>query len=461
MALALLLCGVVSFAQDDDESEIEIGGKPEPADEPPKADPKTKPKPQDANKPRAPTQPGAPGPARAPDAKVEWVDFVSADKSVTLGVPSDWQLEETSKAQGVLTFTVLLPGAKSGVALRIQSVPGMEPPGARARSELHWEQTRNSRRGRVVLDPVPYAEVEFGGSRPEFQILLPWRVGSNSFLVAFQCFPPDHELVARDLKGFAERLRTSLPDWPPIPKDYEREEKGSFVFAVHPNARKEARDLQKLIRDVERDFRKFHGKAPSNRPAPVIYVHRIHADGLALEPDLKDAKGICWADWSGQRMYVRAAALDQRKDRSEIAHSTARLCFVHWYGTVYPRWAMIGEGTVAGMLAYGDDIRPPALHQGYMGWIDTSPIVPLDKFAYADWQDMEESHSRAAAFYVHFFHFGSSKFRRAYRDFLEDCGRGVDPPAALEKHMAPIGLDKLRQECDDFRNKKVEYVLPR
>ena len=69
--------------------------------------------------------------------------------------------------------------------------------------------------------------------------------------------------------------------------------------------------------------------------------------------------------------------------------------------------------------------------------------------------------NRRSFIYVLFFHYGPSKYRKAYKGFLADLSKTCDPVAAQEKHFGSIGYDRIVLDLRNFLARKVEYVTPR
>ena len=444
IALVLLLLAPAGVAQDDGGSEIEIGGKPDPKDAPDPAD-----KPLDRE----------PIPARADGAKIEWTAVRSRNEQFTLHVPSDWRLRETPGKGDVVAFEVMAPGARVPATLDVQSVPGQVPPLSLVLDGLA-DARKHDERARVVPQPRPYALLETYGDDPKRTAYVPVRVRGNGFILRLQAIRGDYECFARDYFEIVGRLETSLPDWPVIPDSYETRAKGAFVFAVDPTAHDSLKDLQKIAARTEKSFTKLHGKPPRDTVTPVLYLHRTHSQGLALMPGLKDATGISHSDYSGQRAFFCEFKADANKDRADVAREVAELCYLRRYGLIEPVWIRVGERELAAMREYGN-LKPPKVHVGYRDWVGKASIPSLRDLQRTPSGEFSQEGVYQSVYYVLLFHCGPSRYRSAYRKFLEACVETGDVDGAFDKHFEPLGFDKLQEECDRFRKSKLEYVEPK
>jgi hypothetical protein len=445
MLLLLLLLGVVA-AQDDEESEIEIESGAKPEDEPEERPRGERPK------------PAGPIPARKSGAKVEWVPFTASNKLFTLSVPSDWRIQQTVTQKGLVECEVQVPGGKVAAKLQVRIAEGVLPPPT---GMIVWYVRSEKERGQQIelrSNPRLHARVQH---KQEWAALtVTPRIRGNTLVVSM-IFALDQELLIKDdfFRAVA-RVDSGLPDAVVIPKNYKVKKKGWARWAVHPSAASKAKDLQKLVAAVEKRFTKFHGPASKDMGIATIFLHLNHSQGISLFQNLSKATGSVVDDASGLRMFLRPASLTDPNGRAGIASGVATFLFTRRYGTPYPEWVRIGELDLGFALAFAK-LKPPKLHNAFLPWQEGMQIPPLQDLAATSAGKQSELQRHQSFYYVFFFHYGPSKYRKAYKNFLAELQRSGDPDVAMRKHLEPLGFNKLEEACSDFRARKIEYVVPK
>ncbi|MHC4940886.1 MAG: hypothetical protein ACYTHK_18240 [Planctomycetota bacterium] len=445
MLMLLLLLGVVA-AQEDEDSEIEIEEAADPADGP-AGDPPTKKK----------RGPSGPIPARAEGAKIQWGSFTSSRKFLTLPVPRDWAIEETVVRDDRLEFEVRYPGGKRAAVLDVRLIQGWSPPPAGLL--LNYLRGEIERKHDAELRTEPLLHV-FGRQKDEWVALTTApRVRGNQFLMTLVVAVDEQKLVVPEYFAAVPRVDSGLPDYVQIPKNYKVKKKGWAQWAVHPSVGGDSRDAMKIVNDAEKRFTKFHGKAPKSAGLPTIFLHRSHTQGVSLHKPLGEAKNSWDDDSRGVRFFLRVVG-NSPADRAGLACGVSSFLFARRYGTNVPEWARLGEFDLGSVLAY-EGLKPPKIHRGFAAWEEGLHTPLLTELAEIPQGKQSEVQRRQGFFYVLFFHYGPSKYKKAYKKFLDELSECGDPAIAMRKHLEPLGYGKLQEECDKYRVTKVVWIAPK
>ncbi len=129
--------------------------------------------------------------------------------------------------------------------------------------------------------------------------------------------------------------------------------------------------------------------------------------------------------------------------------------FVQAYGSRRPRWIIAGEGIVAAAeLQTGK--RLPNIIEWWFRFLPNT-LHPLRTVRQMG-QNGDKGFANHAFGYVCFFRAGPSKYRKAYKAFLEDFRQNGDPEAAEEKHLGVFDQDELKEKATQFIRYKLRMV---
>jgi hypothetical protein len=270
------------------------------------------------------------------------------------------------------------------------------------------------------------------------------RTMAVTLAVAIPMFDSVYETI---LKA-ALTAATDLPPWPEVPADYATSTKRGLTYAVHPSVTGSIRHFQDVSQATQKNFEKFHGKLPRiarDSPPPVIFIHSSSDQAAAISPDLKGDTRPFLSETTTMRFFATPIQEDDAKGSHDLASAFGQFLIQRRYGTTIPRWVMVGEINVAG-VEHDTGKRLPWIAPGHVAWASGIELPRLDKYQPGN----EETVPQVCFFYVAFFHAGGSKYKKAYRAFLDDIATHYDADAAAKRHLEPLGYDKIQAAANKF-----------
>ena len=340
-----------------------------------------------------------------------------------------------------------LPGSERSATLElVRDEDGRDPRAA----PFRWNPPEGARIERLHA-PVPHIVLRRGVDPADRVSVLAFRrIRGNPLRLSLLCDLRDFDDAYADFLEATATLEADLAFWPPVPDDYKTKKKGRYLIAVHPSVRS-TREIERVLRDRERSFVKMHGKLPKpDRNAPVvIYVHSDKSQARAISEEAAGSRDGFYEDHRHGRLFVVTTGKDDRAGPYRLAYYIHGLLLRIQYGRFRPMWFFTGERSVAAAeQATGRAL--PYLSDGYTQWM-IAPLRPLRELEEGGKQAPEDA-QKQSFWYVALFRAGPTKFRKAYRDFLEECAETYDTAAAFERHLAPLGLDEIKSAAEQAQS---------
>ena len=428
----LLLCAGLVHAQEKDDEGMTID-EPPPPEEPGGAPERT-----------------TAYPAREPGKKPATV--VIKKKVYSIALPADWVLHAVDEPNTELAWDVLLPGSTTRAALYLSrkddNIP--DPRSAPYYHVLWLKKDKPDETAEVRTKPCPRIVTHRKLNAIDWiDAFFYLSVLNNRYAFQLSCSAVDFPQAEADVLAAVASFSAKVEIWPPIPKGYEVSDEGTWLVARAPAVTASLAPLVKGLKDQEKRFRRDHGPLPKSDAPIVVLVHASAGDAAQVDPDAAKGNDGFWADERHRRLFAAPLDKDNLDQQGWLAAGAQALLFLARYGDISPSWVCSGERTVA--RAEAMTRKPlPSLDEGFVGWIPKLRLHRLDELdamrssEKPDWDTL----SIEGFFYVAMLHEG--KYRKEYREFLEDYAETGDGEGAFRRRLGQIDQDAFRAAANEF-----------
>ena len=395
--------------------------------------------------------------AQAQEEKKKPVRHKDPTGKYSIELPPDWTAEARNIKDAVLAFDIACETPRVRATLQVHANNKLGDPRGRPGFERKQRtEQRNANTSDIGQKPLPHLILHTMRNEDEaVQICAYKRIKGNAFTIFIDALKRDYEGAANEILEIAHSFRADVEPWPPIPPKYEAKKKGRFLYLKHPLVKEKIRDIQKAVGKTEKSFAKFHGKLPPADPMSQILIHPDREHARSILASVAEGQNDFVIDIAAERLFIVPLNRDPRNNPGHLASAAQRLMFIQAYGSPRPRWIFTGEGVVASAeLMTGK--RLPNLIEGWYRFLPNT-LHPLRTVREMGKKGGQE-HAKHAFGYVCFFRAGPSKYRKAYKAFLEDYRKNGDPEAAEEKHIGVFDEDELKEKATQFIRYKLRMI---
>jgi len=387
--------------------------------------------------------------AAAEDTQLCW----SKDKRFSIEVPTSWVVERVPPGTFSLVVDAQVPGLSREVRI---SLARLEGPYLTSKAQAHYELETQRKRykatvARYAPEPVPHIYLEHGKNR--VTLLTFTRSKCRGLTCFFECRKADFPAVRMACLKAGASAKSTLGRFPPLRLDgYKRSEKDGFVYLIDEKVHKDGlRRVQKTLAYVQKRFAKYHGKIvrPADEPV-LVYVHS--SKSLAPIQAARTASRGNHSDIFGRRIFTVPLKKGDGPAERDLAHEAWYLFFTEYYGIDEPAWVRRGGSTWMWLEMKTGKKAPLVTESWFRDFTGVQlPLDALEPIRESDW-DSYRSH---AAAYVLFFRNGPSKYRKAYRTYLEHLLETGDIKDAF-RHLRAFDQANLRDEVAAYVRKKLK-----
>ena len=375
----------------------------------------------------------------------------------SIALPPDWTAEARNIKDAVLAFEIACETPRVRATIQVHANNTLGDPRSRPRFERKGRvEQRQAMTSDVGQEPLPHLILHYMRSEDEaVQICAYRRIKGNGFTIFIDTLKRDYEGAAKEILEVARSLHADVEPWPPIPPQYEAKKKGRFLYLKHPLVKEKIKDIQKAVGKAEKSFAKFHGKLPPAERLRQILVHPDREHARPILARVAEGQSDFFLDVAGERLFIVPLNRDPKNNAGYLARDTHRLMFIQMYGSLQPRWIEVGEGIVArAELLTGK--RLPNIIEGLFRALPNTlhPLRTVRKLG----EKGGEEFAKHSFGYVCFFRAGPSKYRKAYKAFLQDFRKSGDPEAAEEKHIGVFDEDELKEKATQFIRYRLRMI---
>lgn len=369
-------------------------------------------------------------------------------------LPAAWSGRKTAVEGALLSVRVATADASGDLSLTVVE-GGYLAPLVHAHADLEREKKNaGAETAAVVAAPVPHAVLDGAGKRT---VIAYKRQACRNLRLKLTCDAAAWEALAPGFFEAAARTRCTLARFRRAPDGYARKKKDGFVYLVADGVKPGAlKQLQRVVRDVTKDFAKFHGAParPADEPALVL-VHANKAASKSASPDAAKSRHGYWCDPYTRRLFAVPVPAAGSEAHGDLCWKLVEMLFCERYGGPNPRWALLGECQYAWMRAMTGR-KPPAV-QG--AWHDRfpGPSRRLDELAALYAKDRRGVTDHGFAYVLYFRH-GPAATKKAYLAFLADLAETGSPGGAEERRLFALDLAELRDLAGRYLATKAKPV---
>ncbi|MDJ0520578.1 MAG: hypothetical protein QNJ90_00740 [Planctomycetota bacterium] len=389
-------------------------------------------------------------PATAP---TPWVKHISKDEKVIVEVPPTWKVKADPKTANA-NFPIVLRGTIEGhegeIVFFVQHLPKMAEPLQQAYEDKADEWKEKAAGDVTVLrEPRIHLKVDVDRGGGDLIRLLTYRsIRGRGFTVALEAGAAAMEAERDNVFRVADALRSKLGPYPTPIEGYERSVRGGWTYHVHPDVKAaDVKGYHKLLKQVERDFVKQHGKLPRKTPHEYAVVFSTHR-GASAAHFKKAGKSGHAADAMSRRVYASPMHPTDGTAPCVAREALWQLFLRKRYGTTEPFWFRDGERKLAYLRAAAGGALPKSTE-----YLTDQPSPPERVFTIADRPEEGDNLSefqRRQTLYVAMFQAGPAKYRHAYKRFLKAHAAGEDWYEAATKHLLSLNLETMRTDAARF-----------
>jgi hypothetical protein len=412
--------------------------------------------------------------AAAATAAPKTTRHASADETVSIALPADWKVGPGG-GRAALSLRATVPG-DGEVRIDVYRVDG---PNLTARAQAFYEMGSAKKKWkcetvRYVARPLPHLFMERGD---DVTVLTYTRRLCRGLNVAFFCSRKLYDRVGPALLAAGASVQTTLGRWPAPPalrEGYKRREKDGVLFLTAPDVDdKAAGRVQRAVLDVQKWIEKRIGSIdrPKGEPA-VVYIHAGRVDVKHLDPGATLSSHGNAADPPGRLLFASPFEEEGDNPHLDLVYEAWRLLFREAMGDGEPKWLYVGERALYRnrvLCGKRAPAVPPSFIDDFKGV--SHPLhrladvldAPAATSGNSDFARREAERARwrdyrtHAAVYCMFFRVGPSKYRRAYKTFLEHVHATGDVKDA-RRHLHEFDPDDLQQEVADWAARKLTVV---
>lgn len=375
-------------------------------------------------------------------------------------IPSTWTLGPYDEPGSVIARLCQVPGVSGFVTLAYFDLEGVE---LTPRSQAFLEQPYKRKdydATSVEVRTAPFPHLVVLGKRGDVDWVALFgyrRHKGHGLHLRIEAHREAFDQVYEPFIAMALTLEADVESWPSPPEGYKLSKHKDLHFYAHPNVRSRAlKEVARFVGQVERRFEDFHGKIRRSDDEPTtIIVHRYAGEAKHLSEAAAGAVCGAWAEPCQRRAYAIQLSEKRSTAHATLARALIGLLLAERYAAYLPAWVGAGEGWRAWSWARTEGKGPVVTNvwkQNYKGI--RLRLDEIEGIVETDWETYVE-HARV---YVFLFRHGPSKYRKAYRRFLQDVDQDGDVVAALEEHLYSLDLAEMVREARSCIRKKAKVV---
>jgi len=367
-------------------------------------------------------------------------------------IPDSWKIKEVESTESYTRFDLDFPGGQHTGRLFVElplvpyDLRGF-PDDARVDLAKDTAKTHFSIRSNQ-LPHIVYRKEE--GDNRMMVVNAFRRDRGNTLTTTVVVRRGELDAVYEPFLRAARTTRVDRPPFPQVPKGYKTTSKRGLRYAVHSAVAIPPKFLVGATQEMRKRFESFHGKlpaAPRGSPAPIFFIHRNNNDAKPLSSEFGDKPSMFLAESTTLRFFATQTAKSQDDRTDDLYSRFGKFLVERRYGTSVPLWVKLGERTTA-RIGMNTGKKLPWIPSGFYNWSEGLKLDRLD--AYPARGEGVTDFGKQSFFYVALFHCGGSKYRNAYRRFLEDIATRYDPQAAAQRHLEPLDYGKLQAAATKF-----------
>ena len=398
-------------------------------------------------------------PASAEESLTQLV--ASDDAKFGIRVPQRWTVQRRLNAldrRQVIGFRCSVEGIQKTFDVRVFHLTGVElSPLAQAHvdGKIHAKKSPETS---VHKEPVPHLLVphEKGGRKLLGVYAYARRKGRglHVHLVA----GPELALAVKDAYLTSiDSLLCALDRWPAPPEGYTLHEVKGDHYYLHSQVKpRDLKTIQRVVMDTRKRFEAFHGAVtrPADEPA-VFVVFPDEAAALAYDAYAENARYAIWSRPRERRVHTVVVRKADRRVAARLAGEVAEVLLQERYPSPIALWWSRGEAFVA----YNAERTGKKGGVVTRGWKDkmkglTHTLADVEKLRSKKIAEYGE-HGR---YYVTLMRHGPSKYRKAYRAFLDEVSASGDLDAALAGMWKAVDPAEMLSDAEQYMARKVKVV---